>query len=93
MFMRAFNPQPAMLYQQCYQLELRSHLDASWFAHLPVAQVTTGFNMDNKSVTVIDVDVDDQSKLISMLSELHGMGMTLLSVKLLPSPQNPPTAA
>lgn len=66
-----------------YRVKLRTHLDSTWLSQFPVTRLTAGYDAARKPVTTMIVSVRDQSELMGMLLELHGLGLTLLSVQLL----------
>jgi hypothetical protein len=62
-----------------YTVKLKSHLDAGWLKRLPARSMAIAYEGD-VPVTTFTLDVIDQAELIGVLSELHGLGMRLLSV-------------
>jgi hypothetical protein len=71
------HPQPL----QRYRVRLRSHLNSSWLSSFPVVRMTAGYDTAHKPVTMLIVSMSDQAELMGMLMELHGLGLTLLSVQ------------
>jgi hypothetical protein len=67
-----------------YRVRVRTHLDSSWLSQFPVVKMTAGYDTARKPVTTMIVSTRDQSELMGMLMELHGLGLTLLSVQSLP---------
>lgn len=83
--MTQIKPVSPMQSAQRYRVKLRSHLDASWLAHLHVTRLAAGYDAARMPVTTLTVNVTDQADLIDLLAQLHGMGLSLLSVQLLAS--------
>ncbi|MCS6847594.1 MAG: hypothetical protein RMN52_07770 [Anaerolineae bacterium] len=81
------NPSPLERPAQRYRVRVKSHLDSGWLSNFPVVTMTAGYDASKAPVTTLVVGVQDQAELMGLLMELHGMGLTLLSVQALLSGQ------
>lgn len=66
-----------------YRVRLRTHLDSSWLSQFPVVRMTAGYDSGRKPVTTMIVSVRDQAEVMALLLELHGMGLSVLSLQVL----------
>lgn len=62
-----------------YTVKLKSHLDAGWLKRLPAESMAVGYEQA-LPVTTVTLNVIDQAELVGVLSEMHGLGLRLLSV-------------
>jgi hypothetical protein len=67
-----------------YRVRVRTHLDSSWLSEFPVVRLAAGYDSHRQPVTTMIVSVRDQAELMGMLMELHGMGLSVLSMQVLP---------
>lgn len=67
-----------------YRVSVESHLSPDWLSLPYVVEVAVGYAEDGRPLTTLLLRVANQSDLIATLNELHGVGLPLLSVHLLP---------
>lgn len=63
-----------------YRIVLRSHLGSVWVASLPIVEFAATYDARHAPVTAMTMRVTDQAELMGVLSELHGLGLDLLSL-------------
>jgi len=64
-----------------YRIRVEGFLDKKWSARLGGLRITTSKAGDQKSVTVLEGQVRDQSELTGVLNALYQRHLTLLSVE------------
>jgi hypothetical protein len=66
-----------------YRIRVEGFLDKKWSARLGGLRITASKAGDQKSVTVLEGQVRDQSELTGVLNALYQRHLTLLSVEYL----------
>ena len=67
-----------------YCVCIKSVLDEGWIDALQLDPVVTQRYFAGPPRTVLTIRVTDQAELLGLLNRLHGMSLTLLSIKLSP---------
>jgi hypothetical protein len=78
------NPSGAMLPKDgpaTYQVRVQGILDSQWSDLLGGMNITTDYRVDAQPVTILTGRLPDQSALAGVLSALHDLGLSLLSVE------------
>lgn len=71
---------PSAVYRIC----VRNILDEGWVRALQLNPIATYRHYAGPPRTILMLQFTDQSELLSLLNQLHNMGLTLLSVELSP---------
>lgn len=69
---------PGAIYNVC----VRSILDEAWVRALNLNPIATYRHYSGTPRTILMLQIVDQSELLSLLNQLHNLGLTLLSVEL-----------
>jgi hypothetical protein len=65
-----------------YRVSVRSILDEGWIRALELKPIASHRHYAGPPRTILMLQLADQAALISLLQQLHDMGLTLLSVEL-----------
>jgi hypothetical protein len=68
-----------------YRISVRNILDEGWVRALQINPIATYRHYAGTPRTILTLQIRDQSELLGLLNQLHGMGLTLLAVELRPS--------
>ena len=68
-----------------YRIELRGRVDVDWLQSFDSsAEVSVDETRQMEEITVLDVHTD-QSGIVGLVRRLHGLGMTILQLQIVPS--------
>lgn len=68
--------------QNNYEIKVYGQLDESWLSLFGEATVQTEILNDNIQITTFSNVVMDQTSLVGLIRRLHGIGIVLISVRL-----------
>jgi hypothetical protein len=82
------NAQPVFDPTTHYRIEVRGRVDAEWFQSFDVsAEIIADDTRQMEDITVFDVHTD-QSGIVGLVRKLHGLGMTILQLQIVPDGAN-----
>jgi len=65
-----------------YEIRVYGELDDSWLGWFGEAKVHTEISANNSQVTTFSDVVMDQAGLVGLIRRLHGLGIVLISIRL-----------
>ena len=68
--------------QNRYEIKVYGQLDDSWLGWVGEAEVHVETLDDNNQVTTFSDVVTDQAGLVGLIRRLHGLGIVLISIRL-----------
>ena len=68
--------------QNRYEIKVYGQPDDSWLNWFRVAKVYAEILDDNRQVTTVSDVVMDQAGLVGLIRRLHGLGIVLISIRL-----------
>ena len=68
--------------QNTYEIRIHGQLDESWLNWFGEAKAQVETLADDNEITTISNVVMDQAGLVGLIRRLHGLGIVLLSVRL-----------
>ena len=68
--------------QNKYEIKVYGQLDDSWLGWFGDAKVHVEILDDNNQVTMFSDVVTDQAGLVGLIRQLHGLGIVLISIRL-----------
>lgn len=71
--------------QNNYELQIYGQMDESWLSWFGEIQVQVELMADDQRATTITGVVTDQAGMVGLIRRLHGLGIVLLSVRVLMS--------
>lgn len=77
---------------QTYRVSVESHLSTDWLAMPGVVSLTTGYDAAGWPMTTFLLEVVDRGQMLGVLSEMHDLNLSLLSVELVRHPPSSQTA-
>jgi hypothetical protein len=67
-----------------YRIEVRGPVDVDWLQSFDgAAEISIGETRQMEDITVLDVHTD-QSGIVGLVRRLHGLGMTILRLQIIP---------
>ena len=66
-----------------YRIALRTHLSTGLHSVLPMATQSVDVDTTGRPITLLTINVADQSELIGLLTELHDIGIQLVAINAL----------
>lgn len=68
--------------QNTYEIKVYGQLDDSWLGWFGEAEVHVESLVDNSQMTTFSDVVMDQTGLVGLIRRLHGLGIVLISIRL-----------
>ena len=79
------NAQPLFDSATHYRIEVRGRVDVDWLQRFnSSAEVTLDATRQMEDITVLDMHTD-QAGIVGLVHRLHGLGMTILQLQIVPS--------
>ena len=69
--------------QNKYEIKVYGQVDDSWLGWFGEAKVHAEILDDNSQVTIFSNVVMDQAGLVGLIRRLHGLGIVLISIRLI----------
>ena len=69
--------------QNRYEIKVHGQLDESWSNGFEKAKIRVETLVDNNKITTFSDVVMDQAALVGLIRRLHGLGIVLISVRLI----------
>ena len=79
------NPKPLFDPETHYRIEVRGRVDVEWLKSFDgSAEIIVDETRQREDISVLSVNTD-QSGIVGLVHRLHGLGMTILQLQIVPS--------